>query len=191
MMEFALHPHPATPAAAVRAVRVRMQALANSDLSLVYEIDAPADSVLVPPPAAAQRRDELWRRSCFELFAAGEGDSYREFNLSPSGHWAIYDFSGYRTGMNIVNTATPPRVKREAQGLVFSAHIDASLLSGTRGGAAALSLTAVIESADSQLSYWALRHPPGKPDFHHRDGFVIAWPLAHGKHAEDNKENAC
>jgi hypothetical protein len=23
------------------------------------------------------------------------------------------------------------------------------------------------------LSYWALRHPPGKPDFHHPAGFAL------------------
>jgi hypothetical protein len=31
----------------------------------------------------------------------------------------------------------------------------------------------VIEAADGSLSYWALRHPPGKPDFHHRDAFAL------------------
>ena len=23
------------------------------------------------------------------------------------------------------------------------------------------------------ISYWALAHPPGKPDFHHADGFAL------------------
>ena len=27
---------------------------------------------------------------------AGEGPEYREFNFSPSGEWAVYDFRGYR-----------------------------------------------------------------------------------------------
>jgi len=35
-----------------------------------------------------------------------------------------------------------------------------------------LSLSAVIEQADGRLSYWALAHPPGKPDFHRADCFT-------------------
>jgi hypothetical protein len=35
-----------------------------------------------------------------------------------------------------------------------------------------LGLTAVVEAADGSLSYWALRHPVARPDFHHRDGFA-------------------
>jgi hypothetical protein len=31
----------------------------------------------------------------------------------------------------------------------------------------------VIESADGSISYWALRHPAGRPDFHHLDGFAL------------------
>jgi hypothetical protein len=23
------------------------------------------------------------------------------------------------------------------------------------------------------MSYWSLEHPPGKPDFHHPDGFTM------------------
>ena len=42
------------------------------------------------------------------------------------------------------------------------------------GEALQLGLAAVIESADGALSYWALRHPPGEPDFHHRDAFALA-----------------
>ena len=36
-----------------------------------------------------------------------------------------------------------------------------------------LALSAVVEADDGTLSYWALRHPPGRPDFHHADGFVL------------------
>jgi hypothetical protein len=36
-----------------------------------------------------------------------------------------------------------------------------------------LGLSAVIESCNGSLSYWALRHPAGKPDFHHADAFAL------------------
>jgi hypothetical protein len=37
-------------------------------------------------------------------------------------------------------------------------------------------ITAVIEEADGTKSYWALNHPPGKPDFHHPDCFALELP---------------
>ena len=39
-----------------------------------------------------------------------------------------------------------------------------------------LGLSAVIEGADGSLSYWALVHPPGKPDFHNADCFALELP---------------
>ncbi|MGH8770025.1 MAG: hypothetical protein ACREV2_02415, partial [Burkholderiales bacterium] len=36
-----------------------------------------------------------------------------------------------------------------------------------------LALTAVIEDENGKLSYWALEHPPGKPDFHHQVAFAL------------------
>ena len=37
-------------------------------------------------------------------------------------------------------------------------------------------VTAVIEELDGTKSYWALAHPPGDPDFHHADGFLLTLP---------------
>jgi hypothetical protein len=34
---------------------------------------------------------------------AGEGPEYREFNFSPSGEWALYDFRGYRDASDYSN----------------------------------------------------------------------------------------
>ena len=44
----------------------------------------------------------------------------------------------------------------------------------TRGGTRVrLGLSAVIEETSGRKSYWALAHPPGKPDFHHADCFAF------------------
>jgi hypothetical protein len=43
-----------------------------------------------------------------------------------------------------------------------------------------LGLSAVIEEERGMLSYWALKHPTGRPDFHHPDAFALelAWAEA-------------
>ena len=49
--------------------------------------------------------------------------------------------------------------------------LDASIQ--VQPGKLVLALSAVIEHLDGRISYWALRHPPGKPDFHHPQGFAL------------------
>ena len=42
-----------------------------------------------------------------------------------------------------------------------------------------LGLSVVVEDTNGGMSYWALAHPPGKPDFHHPDGFTCEFsPVA-------------
>ena len=47
------------------------------------------------------------------------------------------------------------------------------LLLARRSSPAFIALAAVIEDENGRLSYWGLRHPPGKPDFHHPNGFAL------------------
>jgi hypothetical protein len=61
-------------------------------------------------------------------------------------------------------------VRRTGQRLELDAKIGQELLPA--GRALRLGLSMVVEDTDGVLSYWALRHPPGKPDFHHTDAFA-------------------
>ena len=62
-------------------------------------------------------------------------------------------------------------VKRDAQSLTVETEINLEPQVSNRS--LRLGLSAVIEATDGSLSYWALRHPPGKPDFHHIDAFDL------------------
>ena len=53
--------------------------------------------------------------------------------------------------------------------------LDAAWLASLQSPAALrLGLAAVIEDRAGVLSYWALKHPVEKPDFHHADSLVVA-----------------
>ena len=101
----------------------------------------------------------------------GAGPGYREFNFSPSGEWAVYAFRGYRDGDELGIELTPEIVVRRTEDrLELDAEISQDLLPS--GRPLRLGLSVVVEDTDGVLSYWALRHPPGKPDFHHTDAFA-------------------
>jgi len=102
----------------------------------------------------------------------GEGPEYREFNFSPSGEWAAYAFHSYRNGGVLEHELCPGIIVRKTMDrLELAAEISRDLLS--HGGPLRLGLSAVVEDVDGILSYWALSHPAGKPDFHHADAFAL------------------
>ena len=103
---------------------------------------------------------------------AEDGPGYREFNFSPSGEWAVYAFRSYRDGGELeIEPAPGIVVRRSMNRLELGAEIGQVLL--PHGRPLRLGLSAIVEDAAGLLSYWALRHPPGKPDFHHTDAFAL------------------
>jgi hypothetical protein len=164
-MRLALTPHPETPCEAISAIEVVCERASR----LLYRATGDIRRLVLPTAAASARADELWRTTCFEAFMRpGGGEGYLEFNFAPSGEWAAYRFAGYRIGMTPLAIA-PPRIALTATdaALELSVALDPPL-----AGPARLALSAVIEEAGGRRSYWALAHPPGKPDFHHPAGFV-------------------
>jgi hypothetical protein len=152
-----LIPHPDWPASAIEAIEVDARFAAAAAV-LSYRVRGPGP--LLPAPAAAERADDLWRHTCFELFIGVGGEGYYEFNFSPSTQWAAYRFEGYREGRSDVTLAAPA-IERLADGVRVT--VD---LSALPSGEWRIGLSAVIEEADGTMSYWALAHPPGKADFH-------------------------
>jgi hypothetical protein len=136
-------------------------------------VEGDLSGVRIPESQPPRRVAGLWRHTCFEAFVmAGEGPAYREFNLSPCGAWAVHAFRGYRDGGELEVELNPAIVvRRSGTRLELDAKIDPEFLPPGRW--LRLGLSAVLEGVDGALSYWALRHPPGKPDFHHIDAFAL------------------
>ncbi len=138
-------------------------------IRLSFEIEGDIGSLVIPSRSQPERADELWRSTCVEMFVATPGGGYREFNFSPSGRWAAYDFLSYRDGMIDADTSPPEiAVRQTDERLTIDVDVDRM-----RGKVA---LAAIFEDRSHALSYWALAHPSAKPDFHHPDSFVLDLP---------------
>ena len=164
--------HPQTPSQSIRCIDVLVRAVGGS-LALTFALEGDLCGVRIPQPRPSRRVDDLWRHTCFEAFVmAGEGPAYQEFNFSPSGEWAVYAFRGYRDGGEPRAALAPGiAVRRSRDRLELDAGIRPECL--PPGPSLRLGLSAVVEDAHGVLSYWALRHPPGKPDFHHTEAFAL------------------
>jgi hypothetical protein len=166
-----LGPFAPVAGSAVQDLFVQVLYIAGETLRLEYTLRADVARLRIPDVKPARRTDELWRHTCFEAFLhARTGTAYHEVNASPSTEWAVYSFDDYRRGMAPANLPAPEiHVARSARELVLHMEVDVKVLPPSR----ALALAAVIEDASGSLSYWALKHPAAKPDFHHPGGFVL------------------
>jgi hypothetical protein len=148
---------------------------AQQRLKIVFELRGPTSQIYLPETALApQRRDELWKRTCFEVFFAPEGrKNYWEINLSATSDWNVYSFESYRDGMKTEPKIAAFRIdqKKTDQTFRLEATTDLSHLNlGTTP--LKISATAVIETQDGQISYWAFQHCGKNPDFHLLKSFV-------------------
>jgi hypothetical protein len=168
--------HPETPTDAVRAMSARIRRNSPGELAVSYVLEGDVGRLRVPAPRAPRPADRLWQHTCCEIFVARQGDAaYREYNFSPSGEWAAYAFERYRARSTDGPPLPPPRISIRSR--ADALELDASIgLAPPPGAGLAIALAAVIEDEEGQLSYWALRHPPGKPDFHHPAAFALELP---------------
>ena len=176
-MRQALKLHPDSRCDAATHIEVEVARPRPGNLALRYVVTGKMSVLVVPPATTPARADELWRHTCFEAFVrASPGEAYYELNFSTSTQWAGYQFSSARSGMHVANEIGAPRIDMRSNGASFELQVSLDVSGLPTDSAWRLGLSAVIEETGGRLSYWALAHPPGKPDFHHSDCFALELP---------------
>lgn len=155
---------------------------ADGALCVTWVLEGELELLRIPAWSGRSSGERLWEHTCFEVFVSRAGDArYHEMNFAPSGAWAAYVFERYRTRAPLLDVPVDPQivVQQRAGSLELRASMRLDRLRPDYSHAAlVLALSAVIEDGEGRLSYWALAHPRGKPDFHHSDGFVFISPSA-------------
>ena len=176
----ALQPHPATPCPAVARLSVQASAAAGAHgplLLLRYVLQGDLAALRWPALAPPGPADGLWQHTCFEAFIGSPTSSaYHEFNFAPNGQWASYAFASERVRSPSAPAIRPLRLARQRQRDTCTLEVALPAPTPAAGPASLLGLSAVIETQDGALSYWALHHPAPQPDFHHRGGWTARLP---------------
>jgi hypothetical protein len=119
----------------------------------------------------------LWQHTCFEAFIQPEGvRNYVELNFAPSSEWAVYRFDDYRRGMTAVEPPHAPKIICRRREDRLEADVDVHCAGLVPQTDLQLALAVVLEDQHGVISYWALQHSPGNPDFHNDAGFVLKLP---------------
>lgn len=165
--------HRATPCPLIRRILASASLQEADQLSLAFTVIGEIDELAIPRTVPPERTDRLWEHTCCEAFLAAPGvEGYLELNLSPSTAWAAYTFQSYREGMRPAGESAPSiHVQRAYDRLEVQAQL--RLDHRWAGKPLRLGLSMVLEAGSGALSYWALRHPESRPDFHHPDGFTL------------------
>ncbi len=138
-----------------------------------FVIECDTSLLILPEPHEPLRSDRLWQTTCFELFIKCAGsERYFEYNFSPSSEWALYRFSDYRKGM-AEEMISRPRITCDYSESHFALNAEFDLPNSLQDGPLMLGISAVVEESDDRKSFWALTHPLGEPDFHHKDCFAL------------------
>lgn len=168
--------HPETSSTAISAITVTVTRAAGGVLLLDYDVSG-TPQLLVPSPERVlhgRRSDDLWLHTCFEAFIKPVGgEAYIECNLAPTRDWQVYALSGYRRDRRPADMVAKPVVTSEVSDGRY--HLRVMWVLGDVATAAAwqIGIAAVTEDVEGKISYWALRHAPDKPDFHHADAFAL------------------
>lgn len=168
--------HPLSHTVAVAHVKAAIACPRTDHLVFRYAASGNTSQFRIPPLAMPDRGDALWHQTCFEAFVrARTGTEYYEFNFSPSRQWAAYRFANYRSGKRLANEISAVAIEVLCDDDCFFVEAAVRLdgpLALPFASVWRVGLSAVIEEISGEKTFWALAHPPGKPDFHHVDCFT-------------------
>lgn len=151
--------------------------LQDNIITLHYLLAGKIEEILLPMKSIKpNRKDELWKMTCFEFFLAIKDQAqYWEFNMSPSGDWNVYHMDayrriGFREEMSI--QWLPFDVQSEVGMFHLNALVDLHPILQP-GQFLEFGITAVIQTTEGNETYWALTHPASAADFHLRESFIL------------------
>ena len=179
-MRHTLTLHPDSHCDALTGIEAEGERLDSRHVLLRYFLYGEMSALRFPPRSQIRRGEKLWKHCCFEGFLRiGQSQTYYELNFAPSYEWAAYTFDSYRQGMrdeNEIAIQYVVTVSNEKDHELRVSYDIGRLPELSCDAELHLGLSAVIEETNGNKSYWALAHPPGAPDFHHKDCFALKLP---------------
>lgn len=175
IQSFSLQPFPTV--SPLPDIKIKCTVVRNSNtLDVSYELSGDIKDLLIPEKAGAPaRKTRLWEETCLELFLGiSNSPVYREFNLSPAGHWNVFLFDAYRQGMREEPAfkSLPFNVQVSPDSFVLCLEIELNRIIRT-GQSLEAAVCAVVKQKNGNTSYWAVTHKGLQADFHRRDSFII------------------
>ena len=149
--------------------------LENNSLHVIFTLTGPIDIISFDTVQTSPRRtDNLWQRTCFEVFIQSENSSkYWEYNLSPASNWAAYGFERYRQGKFDELSITRIPISTHFEGQSFKLESTIPLPETISERNLKIGLSCVVQDKNGVIYYYALKHTKPQADFHDEGSFII------------------
>ncbi|MCX7978867.1 MAG: hypothetical protein N2578_07675 [Bdellovibrionaceae bacterium] len=153
--------------------------VSGSRFCICWQLSGDLSSFVIPKCSSSpfkllepNRKNELWKETCFEFFIRPKGqERYWEFNLSPSGKWNLYSLAKYRDELVPSKDLIDGEVSVDGSNQLYK--ITASLNAPELAKSPFMyNLTCVLQCAGQKTLFFAPRHPKTKPDFHDPSCFL-------------------
>ncbi len=121
-----------------------------------------------------ERTDELWKKSCFEIFLNNNSElNYYEFNFSPNHNWNSYSFDNYRTKAKYLLLPRAPKILSHSEKNFYELQVSLEFAypNLTNLNNLYISPTVILQHTNDTQSFWAINHSKTKPDFHLKNLF--------------------
>ena len=155
---------------------VYQEIIGGDEIMLCYQIQGNKIGFHWPNKSQIpERQIGLWESTCFEIFIKHkDGDEYFEFNFSPNGNWNCFYFAKRGEPLREAQINFNPKINHLEEGKL-TVEINKNCLGDGfwEAGCMQVNISAVIESKEGNLSYWALEHKDSEPNFHNFSSFVL------------------
>ena len=153
--------------------------IVNKTLTLEFTVTGEIKNYIFNEPCIQTREDELWKKTCFELFIAHKNNSaYYELNISPSTNWNFYSFSDYKTAMqeeekNISEPFIHSSKMRDEYRLSFEFYFYEELIEKEL----IFNLAVILLDTKGIRHFYSINRREGKVDFHDKEcwNLIIAY----------------
>lgn len=144
-------------------------------LDISYQLSGDlSDIELEPLSDSTGRADDLWQKTCFELFVKTQNSPrYWEYNISPAGQWAAYGFSQYRDNRYNEESVSQIPVTSHVRDNLFILECSIPLPATLHNQSLETGISTVIRTKTDELYYYALKHCSDRPDFHDKNSFIL------------------
>lgn len=144
----------------------------NKTLRLSFDIKGNIGNYLFDEPCKQTRKDELWKKTCFELFIAHKNrPNYHELNISTSTEWNFYTFSDYKTAMKEEKNLSEPFIHSSKMQNRYRLSVEFDFYEENFKENFTFNLAVILLDKKGIRSFYTIYRKEGKVDFHNKENW--------------------
>ena len=139
----------------------------NKTLTLEFTVTGELKKYIFNKPSKQTRENELWKKSCFELFIAQKSNpAYYELNISPSTNWNFYSFADYKREMKEEENVSEPSIYSSKIDNEYRLSFEFDFYQEIKERELIFNLAVILLDKKGVRHFYSINRKEGNVDFH-------------------------